>query len=161
MNCSPTLTAEEFKNVHNGLCELNSALDRLHGVLSNDLYDRLVKAKEQIAVGLVGAYAQDSSEFDRKHDHYESVCADLGLSAIWSVYEVADLNTPHPYEGAKTVVYTEHWGKQPVRVPINGLTWAALYVAANAAIRDSGDEHHIFIEHFTRNGDDLILSTGS
>ncbi len=161
MNCSPTLTAEEFKNVHNGLCELNSALERLHGILSNDLYDSLVKAKAQISSGLVGAYAQDSNEFDRKANHYESVCQDLGLVTVWSIYEADNLNDRHPFEGAKTVVYTEHWGKKPVSVPINGLTWAAFYVAANAAIRDSGDDHHMFIEHFTQNGDELILSTGS
>ncbi len=86
----------------------------------------------------------------------------MGLKfAVWSIYEVSDLNKRHPFNGAKEVVYRDHWGEETVRVAINGSTWAALYVAANAAIRDSGDEHHVFVEHFTQNGDELILSTGS
>jgi hypothetical protein len=161
MNYSPTLTAQEFKNIHNGLCELNSAIGRLEGVLSPHLYDMLVSAKAQISTGLVGAYDQESQDSDRKREHYDSVMKDLGLDAVWSVSEVKDLNERHSFEGAKEVVYRNHWGEKTIRVPIYGWTWAALYVAANAAIRDSGDDHHIFIEHFHRSGDSLILSTGS
>jgi hypothetical protein len=62
------------------------------------------------------------------------------------------------------VVYRNHWGKNPVSCSINGATWAALWVAANACIRDSGDDHHIFIEDFRPDPEDartLLLSTGS
>jgi hypothetical protein len=51
-----------------------------------------------------------------------------------------------------------------VSCSINGATWAALWVAANACIRDSGDDHHIFIEDFRPDPEDartLLLSTGS
>jgi hypothetical protein len=161
MNYSPTLTAGEFKNIHNGLCELNSAIGRLEGVLSPHLYDMLVSAAAQISTGLVGAYDQESQDSDRKREHYDSVMKDLGLDAVWSLYEVENLNECHPFNGAQEVVYRNHWGERTVRVPIYGWTWAALYVAANAAIRDSGDDHHIFIEDFSRSGDSLILSTGS
>ena len=161
MNCAPTITAQEFKNIHNGLCELNSVIGRLEGVLHPHLYDMLLSAKAQISAGLVGAYDQESQDSDRKREHYDSVMKDLGLDAVWSVFEVKDLNERHSFEGAKEVVYRNHWGEKTIRVPIYGWTWAALYVAANAAIRDSGDDHHIFIEHFNRSGDSLILSTGS
>lgn len=81
------------------------------------------------------------------------------------MYEVNDLSERHPYESATSVIYTDHWGDaDAVRVPINGLTWAALYVAANAAIRDSGDTHHVYIENFKPAKDDasvLVLTTGS
>lgn len=161
MNCSPTITAEEFKKLHNGLCDLRHAIDRLEGVLSPEIFKLLVKAKEQISVGLVGAYDQDEQAYTRKSRHYESVKKDLGLDAIWSVSEIDDLNKPHPFEGVTKVVYRNHWGRKPVSCTINGNTWAALYVAANACIRDSGDNHHVFIENFTKEDDTLILSTGS
>lgn len=162
MNCSPTITAEEFKNIHNGLCELNSVIERLEGVLSPNLHAMLVSAKAQISAGLVGAYDQDDRAYTKNRDHFEQVQKDLGLmDSIWSMYEVPDLNVRHPFEGAQEVVYRNHWGEKTVYVQINGSTWAALWVAANAAIRDSGDDHHIFIEDFTRSGDSLILSTGS
>ena len=161
MYCSPTLSSDEFKTIHNGLCQLESVVGRLEDVLKPELYAQLVKSATEIREGLAGAYKQDRQSFSAKLDHYSKIAEDLGLSAVWSIYEAENLNDRHPFEGAKTVVYTEHWGKKPVSVPINGLTWAALYVAANAAIRDSGDDHHVFIEHFTQNGDELILSTGS
>jgi hypothetical protein len=103
----------------------------------------------------------DETTFDRQYDHFHKVREELGLDTIWSIYEVADLNERHPYEGAKYVSYKDHWGNGVVTQAINGNTWAALYVAANACIRDSGDEHHVFIEDFRKSGDTLLLTTGS
>lgn len=161
MNCSPTITSQEFSKIHNGLCDLRHACDRLEEVLSPDLYKLLVKAKDQIREGLNSAYEQDDRAFTRKSRHYESVQKDLDLDAIWSVSEVDDLNRSHPFEGVTKVVYRNHWGSKSVSCTIIGNTWASLYVAANACIRDSGDNHHVFIENFTKEDDTLILSTGS
>ena len=149
MNCDVTLTADEFKQIHNTLWAMQ------YDGMSADA------GAEKIRAALKGAYEQESNDFDRKREHYEQVCQDLGLVTVWSIYEVEDLNARHPFKGAKTLVYRDHWGDRPVRIPINGLTWAALYVAANAAIRSSGDDHHMFIENLFQAGDELILSTGS
>ncbi len=103
------------------------------------------------------------TEFDIKFNYYETVREELGLSAIWSIYEVKNLSEPHPFKGAKIVSYKVYQGNE-YQVEINGLTWAALFVAANAVIRDSRDGHHIFIEHFDQsrtNPEILSLSTGS
>jgi hypothetical protein len=77
------------------------------------------------------------------------------------VTEVDNLSEPHPYQGAKYVTYRDFWNDGIVTKAINGNTWAALYVAANACIRDSGDDHHVFIEDFRKSGDTLLLTTGS
>ena len=106
---------------------------------------------------------QDQINFDSKFNHYDSVRSDLGLDTIWSVYEVDDLNDRHPYLSAVTLRYENHWGS-PVEKSIVGATWAALFVAANACIRDSGDNHHTFIEQFSPSKSDasvLLLTTGS
>jgi hypothetical protein len=161
MFCSPTLTAEEFKQIHNALCELRGISSSLEETIHPAMLSKLQSAVGEITKGLKGAYVQDDRAYTSKTEHFEKVQEELGVSAIWSMYEVDDLNAPHPFEGAKEVVYRSHWGPKPVHVAINGLTWAALYVAADAVIRDSGDTHHIFIEHFARSGDSLILSTGS
>lgn len=158
-----TFTSDDFKTVHNALCELRSVCENLEGVLNPALYKKLIKARDDIRAGLNNVYEQESKSFDSKYDHYSSVKEDLGLSAVWSVYEVADLNERHPFEGATKVHYKDHWGK-PVTKDIVGATWAALYVAGNAAIRDSGDDHHIFIEQFKPSKADasvLIMQTGS
>jgi hypothetical protein len=164
LNCSPTLTADEFKTIHNALCDLDSVKQSLEDVLNKDLYIKLAKATSQIREGLANAYEQDNKSFDEKSNHYDSVRTDLGLTAIWSIFEIDNLSDRHPFGDVLQVAYTDHWGEKPVYAEVNGLTWAALYVAANAAIRDSGDKHHIYIEDFRpnpKNPQQLILSTGS
>lgn len=164
MNCSPTITAEEFKAVHNGLCDLRHAIHRLEGVIAPELLGLLQGARDRIRSGLDGAYKQDSEAFERKYAHYRKVAEELGLQTAWSIYDVDNLSDRHPFEGALKVVYEDHWGDKPVSCSVNGLTWAALWVAANACIRDSGDGHHTFIESFRASLDDprtLILNTGS
>lgn len=163
MNCSPTLTADEFKTIHNALWELDRVIERTEGVINKELFDTLYKASKTIRSGLKGAYEQDDRAFETKNNHFERIREELGLRSIWSIYEVDNLSERHPFEGATTVVYKDHWGK-PVSKQINGATWAALYVAADACIRDSGDDHHVFIEQFKPiKGSDfeLNLSTGS
>jgi len=104
--------------------------------------------------------SDDDDEFT-KSDHYDDVGDKLGLSTIWSMFEVDDLNSPHPYRGAQTLVYKDHFGEKPVYVPIAGITWADLWVAADAAIKQSGDNHHVFIEGFAQGSEYLFLRTGS
>lgn len=152
MNCDVKLTAEEFKTLHNALYDL--------GCLHND------KVSEQVEIirgALRGAYDQENAASDRKYAHYDSVRKDLGLNAIWSITEVDNLNERHPFPSDAFVVYKNHWGEnKQVHCAVYGGTWAAVYVAANACIRDSGDEHHVFIENFElKNGNELHMVTGS
>lgn len=164
MNCSPTITAEEFKTIHNALCNLDSVTRQLEDVLKPELFEKLAKAGSTIREGLQGAYRQDNEAFETKNNHYDRIKEELGLRAIWSLYEVDNLSDRHPFEGATKVVYKDHWGDTPIEKTINGATWAALYVAADACIRESGDGHHVFIEQFSPSKNDagaLFLSTGS
>ena len=156
MNCSVTLSPDEFKVLHNSLCDLNGLAGRHPEIEA--VVERIRK------VALKSAYEQENQDFDAKWQHYDRVRSQLGLRTSWSLYQVADLDQRHPFEGAAYVVYDEHWGQSEVVKSINGLTWAALWVAADAAIRDSGDEHHGFIESFTPIADKpghLRLHTGS
>ncbi len=150
MNCDVTLTAEEFKTIHNTLWAMQ--------------YDGMdaVTGAEKIREALKGAYDQESAAFDRKFEHYDSVRKDLGLDTIWSITEVDNLNERHPFPSDAFVVYKNHWGEnKQVHCAVYGGTWAAVYVAANACIRDSGDEHHVFIENFElKNGNELHMTTG-
>jgi len=157
-----TLRAEDFKTVHNTLCELRSLVQRMaESMIKIDDVQRIVEGFER---GLANAYEQDHEVFNRKMDHYDEVRKQLGLRSAWSIYEVEGLDQPHPFEGALQVAYRDHWGEEAVFEPVAGTTWAALYVAADAAIRRSGDDHHCFIERFTPNPEEptqLLLQTGS
>jgi hypothetical protein len=151
MNCSVTLTADEFKTLHNALWSLQYG--------NGDVTEQV----EIIRGALSGAYDQEREDSDRRYDHYSQVRKELGLDAVWSMYEVDNLSERHPFEGVKKVIYSA-FGSGDHEVAINGSTWAALYVAGNALIRDSGDQHHIYIEGFKRssiNPEILFMSTGS
>lgn len=164
MNCSPVLTADEFKTVHNTLCELRSVQQQLTGVINDSLADRLQLVVKSFEQGLKGAYEQDDRAFDELSDHYEAVRQGAQLKSIWSIFSVRDLSQPHPYVDAAEICYRDHWGDQPVYETITGPTWADLYAAADRSIRRSGDDHHIFIESFqpvAEQPHQLRLTTGS
>jgi hypothetical protein len=149
MNCSPTITAEEFETIHNALWELDNVTRQLEDILKPELYIKLAKAAGAIRKGLDGAYQQDADSFDQRWQHYDTVKSQLGLFSTWSMYEVGDLDQPHPFKDAAYVVHDQHWGGGgEVVKAISGPTWAALYAAADAAIQASGDNHHGFIEDF-------------
>jgi hypothetical protein len=100
---------------------------------------------------------------DEKFDYYNQVREDLGLNAVWSIFEVENLSERHPFVGVTKVIYRAY-GSGDHEVTIEGDTWKSLYVAADQLIRDSGDGHHIFIEDFKQssiNPEILFVTTGS
>lgn len=159
-----TLHSEDFRTVHNTLCALRSLVQSMDGVVSDALAERAQKIVSEFERGLADAYQQDNEIFDRKMDHYSEFRRSQGLeNSIWSMYEVDNLHEPHPYGKDAKIVYTEHWGKgdKTDAYPIEGDTWGDVYRAANRAIAESGDEHHVFIEGFVKKGEALHLVTGS
>ena len=154
---SVTLSGRDFSTIHNTLCDLRGVVQKMtHSMVKVEEVQRIV---EQFESGLRDAYAQDNSAFDSKMDYYRQFQHNNGLDAIWSVYElpVHGFLFDHPWEGAETVTY------QGQTVPILGKTWADLYRAADSAMAQSGDQHHIFIEGFDPDVQhwQLRLSTGS
>jgi hypothetical protein len=146
------LDGKSFSQIHNALCSLRSIGERLSG---NELKPVLESIVTQFEIGLRDAYNQDHDAFDKKMDHYDSFRTKFNLSAIWNVYEVNDLNEPHPYVTATKVCYAGEC------MPLSGARWLDLYLIANCLIVESGDLHHIFIEGFRLENDSLILGTGS
>lgn len=154
MNYSPTLTADEFKVIHNSLYYLDCIG-----------HEQVSKIVEEMRGALRGAYEQERQDFDSKNDQYDHWRKHYGLRSVWSIYSVSNMTLCHPYTDAEYVVYNSHWGDggEVVR-KIEGRDWNALYRAADAAIQESGDSHHSFIESFTPiegKPGHLCLSTGS
>lgn len=147
MNCTVKITAEEFKNIHNSLWELDCVARDLEDTLHPSLFAKLNHARITIRENLKGAYAQESRDFDRKMDHYYQVREQLGLHSLWSMFDITDLHRPHPWPEALTLEYRDHAGSEgPVIVSVDGPLWSDVYSAADRAIQASGDQHHTFIE---------------
>ena len=89
-------------------------------------------------------------DFDRKFDHYHAKAKEFGLKTVWSIYEVENLNDMHPFGKGLEVVYDAnyHWGGKTTIAAVHGNTWLDLFIAADKCVRDSGDNHHIYIESF-------------
>lgn len=148
MSCKLTLTAEEFKTVHNALCAMRSIQNSIDGVVHENIMHRLTKAITNMEQGLEGAYEQENNEVERKLDHYTELQHALGLKSIWSVLEVEDLYTRHPHAGATKIKYRDQYTH--IRTDAGSIhEWIDLYIAADQAIKVSGDQHHIYIEAFT------------
>lgn len=106
-----------------------------------------------------------------------AIAAEHKLVTIWSVGGADDLDAPHPFPSATTLVRTTISGVEPesgeqcwggdggrFEAPIHGPRWLDLWVAADAAIQLSADLHHRFIEAFNPNLDhpcELNLGCGS
>lgn len=154
-----TLRGEDFKTIHNTLCDLRSLVQRMErSLIKVEEFDRII---EGFQMGLKDAYEQDNSSFDRKYDYYNRFREDNGLMTVWSIFTLEEHGFifDHPWPGAQVLVYHDR-----TTAPIDGPTWGDLYRAANEVIRRSGDQHHIFIEGFAPYGRDnsmLTLSTGS
>jgi len=154
-----TLLGEDFKILHNTLCDLRNLVDRMDRSLINTReFDRIIEGLE---MGLKRAYDQDEDAFDRKHAYYTAFKRDNGLTTIWSIFDlpVHGFLEDHPWQGAATLVYHDH-----TTATIDGPTWADLYRAADQVIQRSGDQHHCFIEGFgpvAKQPHQLRLTTGS
>lgn len=164
MLIEPTLTSEQFKTVHNALCNLDSVAHRLDGVLNTEMHAVMAKNIESIRSAFQSAYEAEDRLYEERRNHYDQWTSINGFKSVWSIYEVANLADTHPFAGADRVVYKDHWGKAPVSASIRGISWGMLWHAAEECINASGDGHHIFIEEFTVDPQDprtLVLSTGS
>jgi hypothetical protein len=150
-----TLRGEDFKIIHNTLCDLRNLVGRMEqSMIKTSEFDRII---EGFQMGLRDAYDQDNSTFDSKMDYYREFQRDNGLETIWSVYElpIHGFLFDHPYPSDAFVVYKDQ------HCAIYGQTWADVYRAADQCIRNSGDLHHCFIENFELWGKEVRLTTGS
>ena len=161
-----SLNASEFKDLHNAKCELYQIVGRLErsGLASKSLVKELSKVERAISKSLQGAYKKETKIMDERAAVYNAAAKANNLESTWSLYEVEDMMLPHPYKNVSKVVHKNHWGKTAVAVEIEGDRWVDLYVAADKAIKLSGDTHHSFIEGFGTEDvakGNLLLHTGS
>jgi hypothetical protein len=150
-----TLRGEDFKTLHNTLCDLRNLVSRMEqSMIKTAEFDRII---EGFQMGLKDAYEQDNTTFDSKMDYYGEFQRENGLAAIWSVYElpIHGFLFDHPFPSDAFVVYKDQ------HCAVYGQTWADVYRAADQCIRNSGDLHHCFIENFELWGKEVRLTTGS
>jgi hypothetical protein len=126
MLVNPTLTTDEFKNIHNALCDLDSLSHSLEEILKPEKFIQLQKAKTAIRQALKRAYDEDNRLFTERSDLCDEVRSECHFNSFWSMYEVDDFYAKHPFKGAEFVVYNDHWGNGPAKAAIPGDRWIDL-----------------------------------
>lgn len=158
-----TLSRDEWSKIHNSLCRAESMYANVFDILKNGTEMR--EALDHIRSALAPAYKQDNDNFDRQHEYYNKIKNLHGFASTWSIYSVDDFDAPHPFVSHVFVKYTDHWGDNKHRhYPVAGTTWLDVWHAADLALHDSGDNHHVFIEGFSQDKSDhnlIHLQTGS
>ena len=147
-----TLKGKDFSTIHTALCDLRIFADKLSRADAQELHGIGAEFED----GLRDAWRQDNDHLDQRMGNWHGVQDQSGLRSIWSIYSVASCNDPHPHSGARELMYNRHWGAEPVKVSIQGNTYLDLYRAADVAIAQSGDRHHVFIEDFQDLGEGVL-----
>lgn len=93
------------------------------------------------------------AENDAHYRYLDKLGDEHGIKITsWSAEGADDPLQPHPFHGATTMYYKSHpfWGEPcgPFTTAISGDRWLDLWIAADKLVFQSGDHHHIFIEHF-------------
>ena len=157
-----SLTKDEWHRIHNALCHAESMYHSVFDVLKNG--PEMREALTAIRQSLAPAYEQDTGQINQEFDHYRSVQTAMGFQSFWSL-ESTDFTAPHPYASDVIIKYRDHWGNNEDRpYPVSGATWLDVWRAADLAIQESGDGHHLFIEGFRQDPADatiVYLETGS
>jgi len=107
--------------------------------------------------------SKQDQEFFAEMDYFSTYGKTFGAETVWSIHdEGIKMGNPHPF-GVEVVIRhkCDVFGPYDVTVPVKGKNWGDVWVAADKAIKESGDMHHIFIEGFEINGKTLNLITGS
>lgn len=149
------ITNEELSSLESMSWKLHSLRRCLEGFASDGILSELDELIDLHRQGLGRLRQEDDARSELLREAWD-------LEGFRSVWSATELGLPHdetPYTAAQVLVY--HADDITVEQPIRGNTLRDLYEAADAAIRQSGDGHHVFIEAFTPEGNQLNLHTGS
>jgi len=154
------ITSDEMRDVHNGLCYLRNAIDKLEDTLSPFIIVELRKAKSTIQKGFNAVQRESDRLWDERNEYYTEIKERCKFKSVWSMYEVENLeeNAFDLEEGS--VLVHENFS---VPLPVGSVSWFQIWMAAEEAIYAVGGDH-IFIESLTRssiNPKIILLGTGS
>jgi len=116
----------------------------------------------------VQVQSPEDQKFFEEMDYHSAYGEAFGADTVWSIYngdEYGEIkfDNPHPF-GDKAVIRhkCDVFGPYNELIEVKGKNWGDIWVAANKAIIQSEDLHHIYIEGFKKNGaGELELVTGS
>jgi len=156
-----SITSDQISKLHNAYWLINNEIEQLEEVLRSDKIVALRKAVSIFSEAYIPLMEEKDKEWDRRNSYYDDLRENHKFRSVWSIYDVVSFQANSGIEG--TVL---KYGK--VNIPMKKdtmtmcITWLDMWKYADQAIKESEDEHHLFIERFYDRGDGVIeLITGS
>lgn len=167
MSNNITISREQQRDLHNARAYFHQWYDQYRDVLGQRVIDDFSKAFGLLIQAHNPIRAEEDKRWDERNDHYNSMKACFGFKSVWSDYDIERLDDPLPskYLDITHVKYYSQLVAVEKREAAAGLDWIALWAAADKAIEQSGDTHHIFVEGFYKDENDPVgvyrLTVGS
>jgi hypothetical protein len=147
-----SLTNEQIKQLESIYPMLSSVIRSLEPVVKKSVMDEIVAIKEIVSNVFKVQWKEEADEDDQEYKRLSKISKQEKFKSVWSISEVkaAQLDTSFSEKNVKGIVY-ESWGdKKEVSFGKAGkkMTWMDMWREADKLMRQSGDDHHIFIEDF-------------
>ena len=129
------------------LRELNTLYQTLEGVAHPHITHKIQELSEKIQTELEPVFKKENEDWDKNWKALEEIKSENKLRSVWSISKVKadDLNSKTPV--IEEISY-ESWGPEQVHKfdkPVK-ITWLEFWKIADNLIKNSQDDHHIFIE---------------
>ena len=159
-----TINREQQSQLHNARVYFNLFKDKYSEIFGKEVMRDFNQAFNYFIQAHNPIRELEDKRSEERFDHYHSIQQLYKLSAVWSMTEYDRLDEPVDRD-IKTIKYYDIVVPVVQRYPEREKTWIDVYEACDVAIKESGDEHHIFIEYLHREETDpegqYTLSTGS
>lgn len=155
---------EQQKDFHNARCYFLQFKEKYGEVFGKEVIRDFNQALNLFLKAHNPIREEEDKRFEERYNHYEAMRKYYNLTSIWSMNEYPRLDD-NTDRDIKTIKYYDVIVPVVKRPEHPWLRWTDVYEACDKAIRESGDDHHVFIEYLHREDTDpegqYILSCGS
>lgn len=152
------------QQLHNARCYFLQFKDKYSEIFGKEVLRDFNQAMKYLLEAHDPIRRIEDERAENRYAHYEAMREYYKLTAVWSMseYDRLDDNTDKDIKSIKYYDVVIPVVKRPEHP---WLRWTDVYEACDKAIKESGDQHHIFIEYLHREDSDpegqYTLSTGS
>ena len=147
---------EQQRNLHNARVYFESFAEKYADVVGQRVIDDFNRALDMFKNAHDPIREEETRIFDLKFKHYDAMRRHFGYQTVWSNFDVErlDESLPSKYLDITHVKYDSQLVAVEKRDGALGLDWLAIWKAADKAILESGDRHHVFVEGIYQRNED-------
>lgn len=142
------VTQKDLKNLESVFPKMNQFKHKIEH-MSDDVKSEFGLMMSAVETLFSNHWKNEQKESDERYEYLSDLADEHGLSSVWSMDEVKDMNL---YFGFVKELFYCVSKECRFSVVINQtITWLELWKFADQLIKESGQVNHIFIEGFVEN----------